>query len=398
MGRRNRQLVKIVKRKDKPSLVLRWIDPETGRYRERATDTRRRRDAERLAADLEAEITANSVDSGDMLWDRFRTRYEDEHLAGMSLKYRSQCTTSFNALERLHGPQLIRLGSVTSSLLSRFGAALRDEGKPPTTIAAYLRCVRAAMNWAAKVGLITQAPAVGMPRRARGVSKQMRSRPILLEEFEIILMAVPRVRNTDAARWVRFLTGLWESGLRVGELLSLTWEPDGLITVDTSQSIPMLMIKAEGQQKKHADQFQPITPEFWNLINVPVEQRRGPVFSLPGKNGQMTVGRVIRTISRIGEEAGIITQASDGKFATSHDIGRRPFTVRLGRKGLSQMELAEWMRHRSPQTTMQYYHAVKAEELASRVWPKGDPAGDLSDNTPRNKLDSGVVSRIAKER
>ncbi len=385
--RREGGRVKIVKRRDKEFLVLRWKDPETGRTRERQTSTRRRREAERDAADLESEIADGLVDSGDILWDAFRVRYEAEHLAGCSAKYRSQCTTAFNTLERLHGPQIVRLGNVTASLLSRFAAAMRDEGKPPTTAAAYLRPIRSALNWAERIGLLHSAPAVGMPRRARGISKHMRSRPITLEEFERIIIATPKVRTRDAARWERFLHGLWESGLRVGELLSLTWEPEGLLSVAANHAIPLLMIRAEGQQKKHVDQFQPITPEFWRLIEVPAPQRRGFVFPLPGRSGgQMTVGRVIRTISNIGRKAGVVTESTSSKCATSHDIGRRPFTVRMGRR-LSQAELAEWMRHRSPQTTMQYYHAIKAEELAARVWRKGDLTGD-----PRVTADCDVSS------
>ncbi|MCA9235868.1 MAG: site-specific integrase [Planctomycetales bacterium] len=366
--------VKVVKRADKRYLVLRWVDPQTGRPRERSAQTTRRREAQRLAAALEEEIAAGTVDSGALHWDRFRPRYEREHLAELSAKYRSQWTTAANALERLHNPELIRLEDLTASLLSRFSLRLREEGKSPASIAAYLRALRAALGWAERLGLIDRRPRVAMPRQAKG--KRMRSRPITLEEFERLLAAVPKVRPKDSRRWERLLHGLWHSGLRISELLRLSWDPGGLLWVDCTHPIPMLGIRAEGQ-KRRTDQYQPITPEFWALIDCPAESRRGYVFSLPGRKAeQMTAGRVIRIVGDIGRKAGVVTDADTRKCATSHDVGRRPFTTRLGRV-LSQAELAEWMRHRSADTTMQYYFHSEAQALAARVWGAlGDPAGD----------------------
>jgi hypothetical protein len=69
----------------------------------------------------------------------------------------------------------------------------------------------------------------------------------------------------------------------------------------------------------------------------------------------------------------VLTDASTNKHATSHDIRRRAFTSRLGRR-LSTAELSKWMRHTSSDTTLRYYHAPTTEELAGRVW--GDTLGD----------------------
>ncbi|MEM9351791.1 MAG: tyrosine-type recombinase/integrase [Planctomycetota bacterium] len=368
--------MKVVNRKDKPFLVLRWIDPETGKTRERQTGTRRRREAERFAADLESQLASGTLDAGEMPWDRFRVRYQDEHLAGLSSDYQGQWRTAANWLEKLHGPQLIRLKDLDASMLSRFQAGLRNEGLPATTIKSYLRPLRAALRWAERLELIAEAPRVTMPKGGKGRSKQMRSRPVTGEEFERIVAAVPRVRKHDAARWQRFLWGLWESGFRVSELLRLSWDPEGLLYVDTQHPIPLVRIYAEGHKRRN-DQFQPITPEFWRLIETSPESRRGFVFSLPNRSGaQMSGKRVIRVIGDVGRAARVVTDHETGKHATSHDIGRRPFTRRLMRV-LSQAEAAEWMRHQSPETTMAYYHQVKAEDLAERMWhQKGDPAGD----------------------
>ena len=53
--------VKVVKYPDRKNLVLRWIDPETGRKRTKSAKTTRKREAQRLAGKLEADLAAGKV-------------------------------------------------------------------------------------------------------------------------------------------------------------------------------------------------------------------------------------------------------------------------------------------------------------------------------------------------
>ena len=379
--RPRRRIVKVVKPKGKKYLVLRWTDPETDRPRQRSAGVTRRRDAERIASVLESQIIAGTADDGQMLWDNFRVRYEEEQLASLSKAYQSQWKTAANWLESM--VVFSCLAELNTSLLSRFAAAMRKKEMPETTIATYLRPIRAALKWASDIGLIDRAPKVVMPKRAKGVTKNMRSRPVNLEEFERILMVTEKVRPKDHKRWERLLWGAYRSGFRIGELLQLSWNPGAAWSIDLSFSRPLIRLLAEGE-KSHRDRFQAITPEFWEICSQsPAEYRQGFVFPIAGCNGQqMTSKRVIRVISQIGKKSGVITDAASNKFATSSDIGRRAFATQLG-KVLSQSELAEWMRHASPQTTMQYYHAAKAIDLAEKVWAGralGDTLGDTCQN------------------
>ena len=47
-----------------------------------------------------------------------------------------------------------------------------------------------------------------------------------------MIAAVPKVRPHDAPAWVRYLTGLWLSGLRLEESLALSWEQDAPFYAD----------------------------------------------------------------------------------------------------------------------------------------------------------------------
>jgi hypothetical protein len=77
--------VGVVKYDDRPNLVLLWTDPETGRLRTKSAGTPRRRDAERAAAKLEAEISDGKHSAmASVTWQEFRTCYEEDSLSGLA--------------------------------------------------------------------------------------------------------------------------------------------------------------------------------------------------------------------------------------------------------------------------------------------------------------------------
>lgn len=358
-------------------LILRWIDPKTGKKHQKSSKTKRRREAERMAAQLALEI-----DEGIYLeehgWREFTKVYSSDHLPSLKKKSRDNWRTCRNWLEKLINPDTLQ--DLDAAAIQRFAAKLRQQGQGETTISTYLALLRAALGWAELVGMIDEVPRFRMPKRAKGRSKMARSRPIVEEELEKLLMVTKTERPKDAHRFRRLLNGLWESGFRISELLMLSWEAGQPWSIDTSGEFPCIRILSTGE-KAHTDRFQPITPEFWALISDTAEQdRTGYVFYIPGRKGrQMSEKRVCRIISDIGRRTGVVTSAADGKCATSTDIGRRAFTTRLG-KTLSQSELAEWMRHKSPKTTMNYYHIPNTMQLASRVWEKSGSTGGSSES------------------
>ncbi len=97
-----------------------------------------------------------------MTWEQFRTRYEDEKLASLSTHSQKGTATAFNHFEAIINPQYLR--SVNSEAVSRFQAELRAKGFPDTSISAYLRALRAALNWAVKQKLLAEPPEFDMPQ------------------------------------------------------------------------------------------------------------------------------------------------------------------------------------------------------------------------------------------
>lgn len=355
-------VVKLLMPKGRNYWQLRYQDPKSKKWRQVSTGTQNRVKAERMQYDLRIELE-NGWGVHQITWEDFRTRFTTEHLSGLAKRTQENWRTAANWLERLIEPG--RLAEIDAATLVSFASRLRGLEKAEVTIAAYLRWILVSLSWAHQIDLIPEVPKVKMPHRAKGIRKSMRSRPITGEEFDRILSSVARVRKQDSAAWTRFLKGLWHSGFRIQELLRLSWDPAESWYVDESHAIPCVRILADSQ-KSHEDQFQPITKEFWDLLTEDLSSKW--CFLIPNRQGdQMKVKSVGRVISKIGAAAGVVTNVSEQKMATSHDIGRRAFATRMSGK-LSMAELSEWMRHASSSTTMSYYHAPQVEQLARKVW------------------------------
>ena len=265
-------------------------------------------------------------------------------------------------------------------MISRLAGKLRATGIKETTIARHLRHVKAALRWAERMGLLTKAPTIDIPRPAKGQSL-MKGRPITAEEFDRMLAAVPKVRPNDPEPWTRLLWGLWLSGLRLGEALALSWDSDAPLAVDFTGKRPVFVILARAQ-KARRDELLPMTPDFadW-LMRTPEAERVGIVFPLadPKMGRPLCIGTVGPVVSAIGRKAGVVTDKAEGRYASAHDL-RRAFGTRWSKK-LMPAVLQRLMRHRDIGTTMNYYVKESAEDIAEDLWNL-DPANTFANKAP----------------
>jgi integrase len=273
--------------------------------------------------------------------------------------------SSLNHLERVTNPD--KLAKLTTTTLSRFQSSLRDGGMGDTTIARHLRHIRAALSWGVSMGMMAKVPDMHGPRRVKGQTL-MRGRAITAEEFDRLIAAVPKVRPHDATAWVRLLRGLWLSGLRLGEALTLSWDQEAAFQADLTGRQPSFRIFAEAQ-KSGRDEVLPMTPDFSQfLTETPAADRVGKVFKLTRERGgdSIGVGKVGAMVAKIGKVAGVVVNKADGKFASAHDL-RRAFGTRWAKRVMSAV-LKRLMRHSSIATTMGYYVDLDAAEVADQLW------------------------------
>lgn len=114
--------VSVVKFPDRTNLVLKFIDPATGRQKYRSAKTIIRRDAERAAAQWENELREGIADCRKVTWAQFRERYELEVLASLADGTDQKVQGIFNAVEKqpakkVHGAKCHPMANLMRSCL-----------------------------------------------------------------------------------------------------------------------------------------------------------------------------------------------------------------------------------------------------------------------------------------
>ncbi len=373
--------------------VMQWVDPTTGKRCTKSTKMTKRREAERVATELEKKLNS-AVPTGDgtLPFEDFVLLYDESHLVSLATASRYRSLSVLSIFQEIINPATI--GHISTGSLVRFTSALRQSGSPKksagkgkgvseATLRGYLATLRAALSWAKTAGYLAEVPK--MPRLARAVKAKAKGRPLTDKEFVALLRAVkPVVGRAAAKSWRRLLIGLWLSGLRLGEALELSWDDQSRIWIDTvSSEFPLLGIAAEAE-KGFQNRLMPLTPDFgrW-ILKTSSERQTGLVFPLVKARYKDVThpDHVSKVITKIGRASKVQVSAA-GKFASAHDL-RRTFGLRWSQKRYPA-ELQQMMRHENIQTTMAYYAVGSATELAARLWA-ADAKSDTTPDTTLNK-------------
>ncbi len=347
-------------------LALRWRDPTTGKQCTRSSKCTTRGKAERAASDLEKHLNETQA-SGDgaMPWESFQDLYQIRHLSGLE-----------SATERWHLSKLkvftetmrpAQLSSINTSVVAQYVSQLRGQKKSESTIRGHIIAIRCALQWSQEQGYTSTVPTFPKSREVSG--RKVKGRDLTLFEFVRLLSAVGKVvQPQQIASWRHLLYGLWLSGLRLSEAVSLSWDDPTAPRINLAGEYPLLEIDAE-DDKGREHRLLPITPDFgrW-LLRTPIEHRTGRVFAPIGERGQPITNEtnISRTISAFGETAGIVVDHRRKKYASAHDL-RRTFGTRWSKRVLPVV-LRDLMRHRDVSTTMKYYVGQDAQQTAAALW------------------------------
>lgn len=406
--------VRLAKPKGRP-MQLRYFDPKTGAEVRISTGTTCEIEAATMKRELEAKLLlgidpkpTKYMGSPRMAWDDFREAYRTQYLNSGEVRPKSAIDSEsrLDIAERIIKPRTLGDMAKPGALYElqqrlREGAGLekrpeskrnkkkklgRPQGLPraPMTVHNYMATIIAALNWAA-ADERKWLPSVPKVRKAKTAKlRQMKGRPITAEEFDRVLAKVESVVGAEAAEsWKHVLHGLWESSLRLGELLHVHWtDANYILPVWRRGALPVLSIPSD-MQKNETEESIPMLPGFETLLlETPKVQRTGWAFnpqSLQTKHkrrvrhGRPNVEWVSKVISRIGEKAGVIVQTAKGdkpaKFASAHDL-RRSCADRMVDAGVPERELAAVMRHASVETTRRHYAPQKVQRTAGVIREK----------------------------
>ena len=367
--------VHIFKRKGRKNFEAEFTDPRTGHKHRKTLGTVNKREAEREAGRIEAELREGQWRATrKMKWKDFRKKYETEGMFDLAPASVHAFRNAANKLETLVKPSTLQ--SVTEEKLNIFTSQMLAEGLSKFTAAGYLRQMKAALRWAVSQKLLMECPAIRMPKGTS--SGKAKGRPITTEEFERMLSNAPKVVGKNQVEsWKFLLKGLWWSGLRLGEALKLSWDNPKDLMVDLSGKRPFLRIQGESEKGKK-DRTLPLAPEAAELLQtVPEEEREGLVFKLKWQRNHGKPARVDTVspiICEIGGKAGV--KVAEKKTASAHDL-RRSFGLRWADRVKPHI-LQQLMRHASITTTLTFYVQSNAEEMAEAVWSAFDRKLDSS--------------------
>lgn len=345
--------VHVVRYPDRSNLVLRWREGK--RQCTQSAGTANRREAERLAMELEAKLRAKQQAQAAAAWAVTRARYTAEVMPRLGKQTPRARHAALNQVERLLKPAVIT--DLNADSLSRFEAALRADGLSDATIAGYFGHIKPLLTWAERIGLLAAVPRFPKISLPRG--KLMKGRPLTADEFQLLLAAVPSVLTLerDRQQFTHLLRGLWLSGLRLGEAKRITWV-ESPFCVDLSGRYPRIRMEI-GSHKGKRDLLLPLADDFADfLLEVSPFNRFGAVFEVGVPDR-----RVGEIIAEIGASAGI--EVRKGKFASAHDL-RRSFGSRWAPR-VKPATLQLLMRHASIETTMKYYVDLDADEVGDEL-------------------------------
>jgi integrase len=367
-----RVTVYVLKPKDRATLQLQWVDPDTGGRKSQSAGTADEKAAEQKRADLEADLNHGRYqETSRMSWERFRELFEDEYVAGKRQNTRENFKAALDLFERLCRPRTLK--AITERTLSAFLAGLRKQpgrnGNPTmaaSTIKVWMQFLRTALRWAAGQKFIAAAPkfpAVKVPKK--------RPQPVATESFERLVGRAP----DDETR--AYLLCGWLAGLRLSEAFALEWEQtDRAPWVDFGRD--RIWLPAE-QVKGVEDQWVPLDPALRAALEaLPRQGKR--VFHFATKGGRpVTLAAVRNRVIRLAKKAGV---------RLTMKTLRRGFGCRYAGKVPAQV-LQKLMRHSDIKITMDYYANVDDAVMEAVLGPRpnglpndradaAEPAGGLS--------------------
>jgi integrase len=350
---------------DRATLMLQWLDPDTGRRKSKSAGTAKEGEAEQARSDLEYELNHGKYQEASKLdWEHFRDMFEAEYLPGLRSRTQEKYRTVLDVFEEIVHPKSLR--SITERTISLFVKGMRERdplackrkkkrrsirprqrtparvgktGLAPTTIKNYLVSLKNVLGWAVSQKLLPAVPTfptIKVPKK--------KPQPIAAESFEKLLEKAPD------PLWRAYLQCGWYGGLRLSEASHLRWEPsEEFPWVDFEGNrilLPAVFVKAA------EDQWVPLHSILRQaLAELP---RTGPlVFPFRSRKGG---GR----LSRNGITNRVLAMAKQAGVKLSMHRLRKGFGCRVAKqlgKGNAPI-LHELMRHSSMQVTMDYYASV----------------------------------------
>lgn len=285
--------------------------------------------------------------TGDTFAAYVNERFFKEYPASKNLKPSSVSTIRWVLDIALKQIGDVPLGAIDAGVIARMSAHLKTvmvsfknvgtrRRYSEQTIKTIVITICSVLRWAARLGDISSMPNIQIPR----VPRMQRPAPYTPEEVHKLMKATA----SETERLVFLL--LFDAGIRVSELLGLTWEQvdfaKGIVLVDRQ------IYRGEAAPTKNSEARPiPMSPDLAAALKA-YRHLRGPnVFLRP--NGRPFSASYVRAmLTRCSQRVGL-------RRTRVHD-GRHAFATRLSESGVPTFTLQKLLGHSDIRTTQEYVH------------------------------------------
>jgi integrase len=333
----------LFKRDSRGPYLVRWYD-ELGRVKERSSKTTDRRAAERIAVQIQANVSLRREGVVDPALamvaeesQRPLQEHVDDYLAHLERGRRSPRTIA-DARQHLGwlraSTRATRLSDLTLDKVERALGLLQAENLSARTFNHKAGSARSFLNWAVKAGRLERNPLRHLPHQSEAQDRRRERRPLDDDELER-LFEVARSKGREL--W--YALAYW-AGLRLSELKRLAWED-----LDLARGV---LVVSQGKARR-VDEV-PVHPELVRLLEERGRALRGPVFPTAVTNATR-----VRDFAR----AGIGTR--DGRVADLHSL-RVTLATNLARAGVQPQVAQRLLRHSDYRTTVRFYTKLSSTD------------------------------------
>ncbi len=268
----------------------------------------------------------------------------------------------------------MHLDEIDVGAIARFRADLVEAGKADKTINNILAVLSKALRYAADVGLIDQAPKVGLLRAERPEIVTWS-----LEEYGRLLGAA----KAEAPTWYAAACLAGEAGLRIGEVRALDWRRDIDLVAGTLTVNAQTRRGKTGTPKGRTRRAIPMTPTLLAALKGLHQIRTG--FVVRNSDGSpMTDDQTKYHCYRLCRVAGLPER---GWHTLRHSFGTHAAMF-----GANPWKLMNWMGHKRIDETMRYVHFA---EVHLRPLPEEITEAAKGHEDPDRKIVAMLGARAA---
>lgn len=338
----------------KPSYLLRWIDPKTGKEKYKSVGSDKSY-AQHLQAQVREELTqGQQVGLNSITFDDFVKEHLDHIQNTLSVASYKIHERTLRFFKTSCHPR--NLKAIDFQMLEKFRTSRIEAGTKPATVNKELRTLQGILQKAVNRKYLhhnvfqNNRKALYVPEPENDINT------LTPEEYKKVLATCPDLR------WIGIVTVAYYAGLRQREIISLEWSD-----VDYDSGLLHVKNSEHHVTKSRKVRLVPMAAEVITALKELEINRFKSKFVFTSKRlkGRKMKCNLGRDFEKIVIQAGLVDEAGDALY-TMHDM-RRTFVTDMLTTGTDIKSVQLMVGHSSSQTTLKHYAAAQAKVMKAAI-------------------------------